>query len=64
MTWEFGILDMIQAARGPIGDGLMVSVTRLGDGGMIWIALAVVLLLIPKMRKTGMILMLALCMDV
>ena len=31
----------------------MPMVTHLGDGGILWIALAVVLLCLPKCRKTG-----------
>ncbi len=64
MAWEFGILDLIQAARTPVVDVLMTSVTRLGDGGVIWLVLAAVLFFTPKMHRTGMVLWLALCMDV
>ena len=41
----------------------MCFITRLGDAGMVWILLAVILLVIPKTRKSGIILMVALCVD-
>lgn len=46
-----------------IGAALMCFITQLGDAGMIWIVLAVILLLIPKTRKTGIVIMAALCID-
>ena len=36
------------------GDAVMPVVTLLGDAGIFWIALAVVLLFIPKYRKVGL----------
>ena len=41
----------------------MCFITRLGDAGMVWILLAVILLVIPKTRKYGLVLMTALCVD-
>lgn len=38
--------------RGPL-DGLMTFITHLGDKGILWIALTLVLLCIPRTRKTG-----------
>lgn len=38
-------------------------ITKLGNGGMIWILLTVILLLIPKTRKSGAALLAALCVD-
>lgn len=35
-------------------DGIMPVVTKLGDAGIFWILLSVVLLLIPKYRKAGL----------
>lgn len=60
---ELAILNWIQTLRSPAADQVMCLITRLGDAGMIWIALAAVLLLYPKTRKTGAILAIALCMD-
>ena len=61
---EIHILDMIQNLRTPIGDVVVRRITRLGDAGIIWIILTVLLLIIPKTRKTGVIMMAALLVDV
>ena len=61
---EIHILDMIQNLRTPIGDVVIPLITRLGDAGIIWIILTVLLLIIPKTRKTGVIMMAALLVDV
>lgn len=60
---EINILNWIQSIRTPIGDVIMPLITKLGDAGMIWILLSIVLLLIPKTRKSGAILTMALCVD-
>lgn len=63
MEIETGILNWIQNIRTPLGDVLMPLITKLGDVGMIWILLAIILLLIPQTRKSGAILAAALCVD-
>lgn len=79
MGIEFRILDFLQEMRTPVGDAVMCFITKLGNAGMIWIVLAVILLLIPKTRKshkgiplcpfgpdtrkTGIVIMAALCID-
>ena len=63
MGIEFRILYFIQGMRTPVGDAVMCFITKLGNAGMIWIVLAVILLLIPKTRKTGIIILAALCID-
>lgn len=60
---ELMILDWIQNIRTPVGDAVMCFITKLGDVGIIWIVLAAILLLIPKTRKTGIVMMAALCID-
>lgn len=60
---EFQILDALQKIHTPIIDTLMCGITRLGDAGMIWILLCIVLLLMPKTRKSGMVLLAALLVD-
>lgn len=40
--------------RTAFGDAVMPVVTLLGDAGIFWIAVAVVLLFIPKYRKVGL----------
>ncbi len=51
MNLEFWILDGIQTLRTPAGDVLMPFITSFGNGGVIWIVLTVILLLIPKNAK-------------
>lgn len=63
MGIEFKILDFLQGLRIPVGDAVMCFITKLGDAGVIWIVLAVILLLIPKTRKNGLVIMAALCID-
>ncbi len=64
MEFEFRILDLIQSIRTPIGDVIMPAVSALGNTGIIWILLACILLAVPKTRRSGVILMAALCWDV
>lgn len=64
MGIEFRILDGIQSIRTPFGDVVMPLISSLGNAGMIWVLLAVVLLLIPRTRRSGAILLAALCLDV
>lgn len=61
---EIKILDWIQGLHTPIGDRVMCFVTSLGNAGLIWIVLAVILLLIPRTRRTGLVVMAALILDV
>ena len=57
MKFDFLILDFIQQnIKNPFFDFLMPLITALGDGGLIWIIAAVVLLILPKYRKGGMVL--------
>lgn len=64
MGIEIRILNWIQSIRSPFGDMVMTFITRLGDAGAVWILLAVILLIIPKTRKSGAVLAAALCVDV
>ena len=60
---ELQILDALQTIHNSVLDILMCAITRLGDAGIIWILLCIVLLAIPKTRKSGIILMAALIVD-
>ena len=44
---EIQILNIIQNLRTDIGDTIVPLITKLGDAGMIWICLTIVLLIIP-----------------
>lgn len=60
---EFAILDGIQLLRTEWLDQWMVWISSLGNAGAIWIVLTVVLLLIPKYRKAGVVMACALALD-
>lgn len=64
MEWELRILDLIQSLRTPFGDAVMPLVSKLGNTGMIWILLAVILLILPRTRKYGIVVAAALIADV
>ena len=49
-----GLLLLIQEyARTPLLDKIMIFITSLGNGGMIWIAATILLLIPKKTRKVG-----------
>lgn len=60
---ELQILDAIQTIRTPILDRLMCFITSLGSAGRVWILLAVILLIRPKTRKSGVIILTALVVN-
>ena len=63
--FDLPILDWIMTNLWcPFLDAVMPVITVLGDAGIFWIALAVVFLLIPKHRKMGLSMGLALMMGV
>ena len=64
LSFEFSILDAIQHLRTGFGDVIMPFLSSLGNGGVIWLILAVLFLLIPKYRKAGMALLVALGIEV
>ena len=64
MAIELKILDTIQNLHNPVLDPIMCWITKLGNVGAVWILLGIVLLLIPKTRKSGCIVLAALVLDV
>lgn len=63
MGIELEILNLIQTIHNPVMDRIMMGITRLGDGGILWIVLTVIFLILPKTRKTGWYLLFALIVD-
>lgn len=63
MNVEFDILNAIQTIHTPYLDKLMCGITRLGNMGLVWIALALLLLIYPKKSKTAILLLTALVID-
>lgn len=63
VNFDLPILDWIaQNLANPILDVIMPTITLLGNAGIFWILLAVLLLLIPKYRRTGLAMSAALLM--
>lgn len=64
MPFEFEFLDFLQTMHTPLITKIMKATSKLGDAGFIWILLAGVLLMIPKTRKVGILVSVALLLDV
>lgn len=60
---EIEILDFLQSIRTPWLDKLMIAITSLGNVGMLWIVMALILLIIPRTRKAGVCMAAALIID-
>lgn len=59
--FDFSILDWIQRTlKNPVTDTVFPFITHLGDGGFIWIILALTLITLPRTRKTGIFLAISL----
>ena len=64
MRFEFGILDYIQShLRNDVLDCIMPLITKLGDGGIVWICLSLLLILCRKTRKTGIAMAVSLVLE-
>lgn len=64
MKFDFYILDFIQDhLSNSFFDFLMPALTSLGNNGTIWIILAIILLIIPKTRKTGAVMAVSLIIE-
>ncbi len=61
--WEIEVLDALQNIHTPWLDKIMVAITSLGNAGILWIVMAAVLLIIPKTRKAGLCMAIALILD-
>jgi len=61
--FEIQILDWIASLRTPIGDAFFPVLTSFSNHGEIWIVLGIVLLIFKKTRKLGIMLLLALLLD-
>ncbi len=65
MSWEIEFLKYIREnMTGPVLDKIMVFITSLGNAGIFWILLSIVLLIPKKTRRTGMFMAIALLIDV
>ena len=64
MALEIQILDYIQTIHTPLLDKIMIGASTLGNMGIIWFALTLILLIIPKTRPVGKVLVLALIIEI
>ena len=63
VAFDLPILDWIQAnLQSPLMDKLMPIITVLGDAGIFWMVLSVLFLLIPKTRRMGFAMAIAMVM--
>lgn len=60
---ELSILHAIQQIHAPWLDAVMIFFTRLGDDGILWIALGVGLLFFKKTRKCGIYILLSMLLS-
>ncbi len=58
-AWEMDFLQALQGIHSAPLDVIMKIVTYLGEAGLLWIALSIVLAIIPKTRKCGFTMMFA-----
>jgi len=56
---DFRILYLINNLHNEVLDKIMIFFTNLGDGGVIWIALAIILLFFKKTRKCGFLMLIS-----
>jgi len=56
---ELEILYFINNLHNPILDKIMIALTNLGNAGIIWILIALILMIIKKTRKCGMLMLIS-----
>lgn len=61
---EIAVLDFLQnVIKGDILDFVMPKITALGNAGILWIILTLIFLISKKYRKTGVVMAIALVLD-
>ena len=53
MNWEFDWLYALQQIHNPVLDKIMVALSTIGNAGILWIVIAVILLIMKKTRRCG-----------
>lgn len=59
---ELEILHMIQNWHTDFLDVIMIFITKLGDAGVFWIAVGLLLTVIPKTRKCGLLVLISMAL--
>lgn len=54
MDWEFSFLYALQDIRTPALDTVMAFLSDLGNNGILWMAIALLLIILPKWRRGGL----------
>lgn len=60
---ELSVLNFLNNLHTPLLDSIFVFITHLGDKGLLWIMLGLVLVFIPKYKKAGYCVLLALLIN-
>ena len=61
---ELAFLDALQKIHTPLLDQIMISITKLGNGNILWILLGLFFLIFTRKKKTGILILLALLTDI
>lgn len=61
-TIEFDILFYLQSLHNPILDKIMMNITTLGNLGAIWFIISIILMIIKKYRRYGVLLFVTLAL--
>ncbi|MBR4553959.1 MAG: phosphatase PAP2 family protein [Ruminococcus sp.] len=61
--WDFSVLDVISGWRNDVLTPVMKALSYAGTGGIIWIAVCILLIIYPKTRKIGIFAAAALTME-
>lgn len=64
MNWELSVLHWFGSHHNPVLDALMKFFTMLGDAGIFWIALSVILIFFKKTRKAAIAMAISLVLSV
>jgi len=64
MAWEFSVLYWFQSIHNDVLDVIVPLVTKLGDGGIFWGIVILLLLILVKDKRVGLTGVLALALDV
>lgn len=54
MSWEFDFLYALQNIHNPVLDKIMIVLSTIGDAGLFWIGVAILLICRKKYRKCGL----------
>ena len=59
-SFDWSVFQLVEKLWNPVLDAIMIFITHLGDDGIFWIALGVILCVFKKTRKYGVLLFLGL----